>query len=39
MKNFNWKNFVQAVKDKLHALWEKWKALSKKIKEIGRAHV
>lgn len=34
MKNFNWKNFVQTVKDKLHALWEKWKALSKKIKAL-----
>lgn len=32
MKNFNWKNFVQNVKDKLHSLWEKWKALSRRVR-------
>lgn len=32
MKNFNWKNFWQAFKDKLHAIWEKWKALSKRVR-------
>lgn len=38
MKNFNWKNLWQAVKDKLHDLWQKWKALSKRVRyAVGTA--